>query len=229
MRVEKNRARSRVLVLSLLPSMLSTVALLRFQPAAFAQYTADKAGLDDGVHDYKKSWWESLIVDKYYTFKLSPGCWAKLTEKDGWGIQTVANSVTEFSEYAKKMGWGDFEAAESANNNDRDNNKPRVQEMVDGLNGKFSSTLIADGIKCTDAEWDLVHRIWYLPFEALSNGSWKPKFAVVHLTVTFTPAAKDISVVVNPDGKQFAITCPSQVEPSDWDAKIIKGLNRPAK
>src|ERR1700722_410909 len=93
------------------------------QRPALAQYTPDKAGLVDAVHDYKKSWWESLIVDKYYTFKLSPGCWAKLTEKDGWGISTTANSVTDFAEYAKKAGWGDFEAAESANNNDRDNNK----------------------------------------------------------------------------------------------------------
>jgi hypothetical protein len=80
MRLKKTLAHAFVLSL--------TFCFSCFQPAAFAQiYTADKVGLADGVHDYKKSWWESLIVDKYYTFKVSPGCWAKLTEKDGWGIQ----------------------------------------------------------------------------------------------------------------------------------------------
>ncbi len=203
------------------------LALLLCGPAATVAQNADKTALVNAVREYKiNSAWESMILDKYFTFKVSPACWKKLCEKDGWGPKTAANSVTNFAEYAKRAGWGDFEAAESANNNDRENNKPHVQEMVNDLSGKFSFTLNADQIACSDAEWELVHRMWGSTFEALANGRWKPKHGAVHLTMTFSPKAKDIAVTVAPDGQHFSVTCPSQVEPEEWDTKIQNGLNR---
>lgn len=166
--------------------------------SAIAQ-SADKTALVDAVREYKiNSAWESMILDKYFTFKVSPACWKKLCEKDGWGPKTAAS----------------------------ENNKPHVQEMVNDLNGKFSFTLNADQIACSDAEWDLVHRMWGSTFEALANGRWKPKHGAVHLTMTFSPKAKDIAVAVAPDGQHFSVTCPSQVEPEEWDTKIQNGLNR---
>ena len=121
-----------------------------------AQYTADKAGLADAIHDYTiGSWWETIIFDKLMSFKLSPGCWAKMTEKDGWGISTTTNFARALNDYTKNGGMPNLEEVESANNNDRANNKPRVEQQVDAMKNKVSFTLQADGIKCSDAEWDL--------------------------------------------------------------------------
>jgi hypothetical protein len=137
----------------------------------------------------------------------------------------TSNFATEIGEYAKKMDWGDFEEAESANNNDRANNKPRVSDMVDAIKGKIGFTLVADGIKGTDAEWNLVYRYMGSLGEFLEEGTWKPKSGVVFITMTVQPA-KDVSVSVTPDGRHFSIVMPSDKETEDWDGKVTRALQK---
>src|SRR6202007_1446048 len=136
------------------------------------------------VYDYTiNCWWQSFITGKLMTFKLSPGCWTKMLEKDGWGIKTTANYASEIGTYAKNQGYGDLEAAESANNNDRMANKPHVEEMVDGLKDKVSFALQADALKCTDSQWDLVHRYMSTIGEFIAGGTWKPKGGAAFITL----------------------------------------------
>lgn len=212
-----------------LSTLMSAFLASSFAAANAQTYPADKSGLVEAVHDYKiNGWWESILVDRMFDYRLAPACWKKMTEKDGWGIKCTANSATAFGEYMKAKGWGDLEASESANNNDRNNNKARVEQMIDEAKGKLHFTLVADKVSCTDAEWDLIHRMWTTPFDALNQGTWKPKNGDIFLTFTFLPTAKDISVTVAPDGKHFSVTAPTLTEPEAWDDKIVKGLNRAA-
>jgi hypothetical protein len=108
-------------------------------------------------------------------------------------------------QYAKTNGWGDLEEAESANNNDRESNKPRVFEMVDSLKDKLGVTVQADTLKGSDAEWDRVHRYWTTLTEFIGSGDWKPKNKAIFLTVIISPTAGDLDVTAAPDGKHFTV------------------------
>ena len=186
----------------------------------------NQSDLADAVYDYNKCYWAQDMVNKLMSFKLSPGIWTKMLEKDGYGISTTSNAARNMEEFAKKNGWGDLEEAESANNNDRENNKAHVYEMVDSLKSKIGFTLQADALKGTNAEWDLVHRYMGVVTEFLANGDWKPRGTTPFITLAVTPTAKDVSVTATPDGKHFTITAPSDHETEEWDGKMTKGLQR---
>ena len=203
--------------------LTSVLISLGSMPVAFAD---NKSDLADAVYDYNKCYWAQDMVNKLMAFKLSPGIWTKMLEKDGWGISTTSNAARNMEEFAKKNGWGDLEEAESANNNDRDNNKPHVYEMVDSLKDKMGFTLQADALKGTNAEWDLVHRYMTCVSEFLANGEWKPRAKTPFITLAVTPSVKDVSVTVTPDGKHFTVSAPSDHETEEWDGKITKGLQR---
>lgn len=210
--------------------ILITVVCIMTQSSAFAQDLSKQKELSDAVYQYSiNCWWRAFIVQKLMSFRLSPGCWDKMLENDGWGIKTVNNVAVDIGEYAKRLGYGDLEAAESANNNDRNANKPRVEQMVDGLKDKITVDVQADGIKCSDSEWDLLHRYLGVLGEFLARGDWTPRGGAAHITMVASGVAKDISVAISPDGKHFTITAPVEVEPSEWDTKITKGLQRGGK
>jgi hypothetical protein len=198
------------------------LGLLFTAPAALAD---NKSDLADAVYDYNKCYWAQDMVMKLMNFKLSPGIWTKMLEKDGWGISTTSNAARNMEEFAKKNGWGDLEEAESANNNDRANNKAHVLEMVDTLKPKIGFTLQAD-LKGSNAEWDLVHRYMTTVTEFLANGDWKPRAKTPFITLVVTSAVKDVVVTVTPDGKNFTVSCPSNHETEEWDGKITKGLQK---
>lgn len=207
---------------------ISAALALLIQTAATAQQQ-DKSELASAVYDYSiNCWWRSFIVEKLMNFKVSPGCWTKLMDKDGWGVKTVNNFAYSLGDYGKAHGMGDLEAAESANNNDRMANKPRVEEMVNAMKGKVSFTLVADGIKCSDSEWDLVHRYMGTVGEFMGSG-WTPRGGAAFVTLVVSPTARDVSVAINPDGQHFTVTAPADVEPAEWDSKITKGLQRGGK
>ncbi len=206
---------------------LALLFLICAEPAAVFSQEEKKSELVDAVREYKiNSWWQSLITDRLMSFKLSAGIWSKMLEKDGWGVKTTSNMADEIGEYAKQQGWADLEAVESANNNDRNNNKPQVEQLVDGLKNKISFTLDASALKGSDSEWDLVHRYMGTIGQYLSDGSWKPKQKVAFITLVVSPAVKDIAVVVSNDGRDYKVTAPAEIEPAEWDSKILKGLKK---
>jgi len=192
-----------------------------------ASWGQDKEQLSNKVYDYSIGcWWRKLIVDKLMTISLSPGLWTKMMEDDGWGIKTVNNMAIDMGEFAKNHGYGDLEAAESANNNDRNANKPQVESMVDALRGKVGFNLKADGVKGSPAEWDLIHRYMSTVGDEIASSSFKPKGNIAIVTLVASATAKDIAVTVTPDGGHFTVVAPTLVEPSEWDTKIQRGLER---
>jgi hypothetical protein len=186
----------------------------------------NKTDLADLVYDSTKCYWAQDMVNKLMTFNLSPGIWAKMLDRDGWGKTCTGNSVRDMEQYAKTNGWGDLEEAESANNNDRESNKPRVFEMVDSLKDKLGVTVQADALKGSDAEWDRVHRYWTTLTEFIGSGDWKPKNKAIFLTVIISPTAGDLDVTAAPDGKHFTVKAPSNREPEEWGDNVKKKLQK---
>ncbi len=200
---------------------------LSFAGCTTASSAQDKEQLSNKVYDYSIGcWWRKFIVDKLMTLNLSPAIWTKVMEDDGWGIKSVNNVAIDMGEFAKNHGYGDLEAAESANNNDRNANKPQVESMVDALRGKVGFTLKADGVKGSPSEWDLIHRYMTTVGDEFASSSFKPKGNIAIITMVASPTAKDVTVTVTPDGGHFTVTVPTLVEPAEWDSKIQHGLER---
>jgi len=211
---------------SAIRAVISVILLMSACTAsALAQ---DQSQLSDKVYTYSIGcWWRKFIVDKLITLNISPGVSAKLMEEDGWGIKTINNLAISMGDFAKNHGYGDLEAAESANNNDRNANKPQVESMVDALRGKVGFTLNAASIKGSPSEWDLIHRYMSTIGDQLGSSSFKPKGNIAIVTMVALPTAKDVSVSVTPDGNHFTVTVPTLVEPSEWDSKIQHGMENP--
>lgn len=205
---------------------LIILSLTGFSCPSFAQ-DSQMQQLSDKVYDFSiNCWWRSFIVSKLMDFKLSPAIWTRMLDDSDWGVKTTNNVALYLGDYGKKHGMGDLEAAESSNNNDRTANKPQVESMVDAMRGKVSFTLQADTVKGTPSEWDLIHRYMNTVGEIMAGDDFNPKGGAALVTLVASPTAKDISVVANPDGKHFTVTAPTLVEPSEWDSKIRRGLER---
>lgn len=181
------------------------------------------------VHDYVHSWWQPLLVKGQMSFDISSDWWPKMLEDDGWGVKTVANFATDMNEYYKRQGLSDLEGIESANNNDRDVNRPRVETAISDLRNKVSFSLSTQGVNCDGTTFDLCHRYMSKVGEFLAKDNWLPRGGEAHIALVLSPTAKDVSVSVNPDGKHFSITAPASVEVNEWDTKMLNGLKRGGK
>jgi len=206
-------------------SSVVTLALLAVLSSQTAARADNKGDLSDAVHDFKGCYWAQIEVQKLMTFDLSPGIWTKMLEKGGWGIKDTSNLARALNDYSKLNGWGDFEAAEDANNHDRENNKPKVEGMVDAAKDKIGFTLVANNLRGTNAEWNLTHRYMAVITDFLNDGRWKPKGGAAFITLVVKPTT-DVTVTKSPDGKHFTVTAPSDRDLHEWDTKITKGLQR---
>jgi len=211
----------------ILAALLSAVMLfsVRTTSAAIDQ-GQNKDELIAKVHEYVHSWWQPLLVKGQMDFNISSEWWPKMLEDDGWGVKTVANLAYDMNEYYKRQGLSDLEGIESANNNDRDANRARVQTAVDDLQNKVSFSLSTDGVNCDATSFDLCHRYMTTIGEFIARDTWLPKGGEAHIALVLSPTAKDVSVSINPDGKHFSITAPSSVEVGEWDTKMLNGLKR---
>lgn len=202
---------------------------LNFAVSATIDQGSNQQDLLNKIHDYSHTWWVPLLVKTNLTFNVSDDWWPRLLESEGWGVKEISNFGTDINERYKRLGLGDLEDVESANNNDRDANKPTVESKIESLKNKVSFTLNTNGVKCGDTSFDLCHRYITTIGEFLANDSWVPKGDEAHITLTLSPTAKAINVSINPDGKHFTITAPANVEVDQWDDQIIKGLKRGGK
>jgi hypothetical protein len=213
------------------------LALLLFTTAAYAQaqgtpdHAAQKAELVEKVFS-EQSYLYSQIIDKCFTFRLSPTCWEQFNNpnqgnRSGFGAMRYwCRFVTG---YAKREGFGDLEAL--SNSSDRaveKGNRPQMDEIIAQLSKKFSLTLEAEKVACNPAAYD---RLMRYPFETLDRiGSktpeWSPKSGEAHLTVVLSPTVKDIAVTMSPDGKKFTVAGPYLTEGYDSGSKIWNGLAR---
>ena len=197
---------------------------------------ADKAGKTELVERVftEQSYLYSQIIDKCFTFKLSPACWAKFSDpantsnQSGFGAMRYWCSYV--ADYAKREGLGDLKALQGNNREEEKDNRPQIDEIIKTLSQKFSLTVEAPA-NCTVKGYELM--MGY-PFEVLSrigdrSPYWSPKSGEAHFTVVASPAVKDISVKISPDGKKFTVSGPALVETVNQGSNIQNGLERANK
>ena len=182
----------------------------------------------------EQSYLNAQIVDKCFTFKLSPTCWAKFTDpaNDGnsGGFGAMRYWVRYAVEYTKREKIGDLMTLAVDDKQVEKENRPMIDEMIKTLRSKFSLTVEAP-VACTGKAYEMMMRY---PSEVLERiGSttpgWSPAGGEAHFTVSISPTAKDIVVKISPDGKQFMVSGPAYVEAYDTASKIQKGMERANK
>lgn len=198
----------------------AAVPAANVSPAAQKQEVVARI-LEDGSGN---NYWQSYLFDSAISFDIPADGWTALQTPSG--ITVASGLALSLGYYAKEQGLGDLEKIESANNNDRKANRPRVKAAVDDMKGKFSFSVRGQGVKYDSATTALFFR--YLGFmgEFLGSRHWTPKGGSAAVTFVFSPTAKDASVSISPDNKTFTVTAPANDEPSEWDSKISKGLIR---
>ena len=181
-----------------------------------------------------QSYLNAQLVDKLFTLKLSPTCWAKFNDKSGNPNRTGAGAMRYWTryvvEYAKREGLGDLMALAVDDKKIEKENRPMIDDMIKKIGQKISLTLEAP-MECKGMAYDLMMRY---PFETLervghSTPFWAPTSGEAHFTVALNPKATDMAVKISPDGKQFTITGPAYTEAVDTGGKIAKGLERANK
>lgn len=201
-----------------------------------AESEADKAGKAELVERVfsEQSYLYSQIIDKCFTFKMSPTCWAKFSDpkntSNDSGFGAMRYWCRYVTEYAKREGLGDLEALKSGSKEEEKDNRPQMDEIIKTLREKFSLTVEAP-TNCTVKGYELLMRYPYEVLERIGSRTpnWSPKSGEAHFTVVLSPAAKDNTVKISPDGKQFTVTGPALVEAVNSNDSIRNGLERANK
>lgn len=189
---------------------------------------ADKAGKAQLVERLmtEKSYLYSQIIDKCFTFKLSPTCWATFSDPandtKSAGFDAAGYLAGSAILFAKKEGLGDLTLLNVSGGQEK-GNRPQMDEIVAKLRQKFSMTVEAP-INCTKKASDLITRYPYEVMKVVGEDTWSPKSGEAHFTVVLSPAAKDMSVKISPDGKRFTVSGPALVEAYSTPNKIAAGM-----
>ncbi|MCY7350289.1 MAG: hypothetical protein LH606_06445 [Cytophagaceae bacterium] len=192
----------------------------------------NKAELVERVFS-EQSYLYSQIIDNCFTFKMSPGCWEKFNNPAGGnrsGFGAMRYWCRYVVDYARREGIGELNVLNASNRKEEKDNRPQMDEIIKTLRSKFSLTIEAP-TNCTEKGYDLLMRHPFDLLERLGSKTpeWSPKSGEAHFTIVLSPAAKDMSVKISPDGKQFVVTGPALVETPSSGDKIYNGLERANK
>jgi hypothetical protein len=179
----------------------------------------DRADFASDIKEATGAYHDQFTIAKLSTFKLSAKCWKKMHDKNENGIHTATFWVGYVRDFAKRSTGDDWNATETANNSDRENNKGAVEKQVNAFASKFSFTLANDGADCDTTTGSLMLRYWTTIGDALQYLSGKKQVAIV---LNVTGKTKDVTVVTR--GRTITITASRDVEPGEWDQKILKGI-----
>ena len=208
-------------------------------PAAAAMSTApaeDKEKKAEFVERLfsEQSYLNAQIVDKCFTFKLSPTCWAKFTDPNidtnEGGFPSMRYWVRYAVEYAKREKIGDLMTLAVDDKQVEKENRPMIDEMIRALRSKFSLTVEAP-VACTGKAYEMMMRYPYEVLERIGSTTpeWSPRSGEAHFTVSISPTAKDMAVKNSADGKQFMVSGPAYVEAYSTKDKIQNGMERANK
>lgn len=197
----------------------------------------DKEKKDEFVNQMftEKSYLYAQVVDKLFTFKLSPTCWAMYSSptpppgkgSSFIGLQSAVALVNDVVKYAKREKIGDFMELAVSDKAIEKANRPMIDEMIKKMGEKFSLVVEAP-VECKGLAYEMLLRY---PEQVLTrlgetNPEWSPTSGEAHFTTNLSTTAKDMAVKNSPDGKQFTIIGPAYVEAYDTQSKIQKGLDR---
>ena len=182
----------------------------------------------------QQSYLYAQIVDKLFTFKLSPSCWEMYSSPTAppgksssfMGLQSAASMARYAVEYAKREKIGDFMALAVDDKAVEKANRPMIDEMIKKMGEKF--TLVVEApVECKGLAYEMLLRY---PEQVMSRlgydgTEWSPASGEAHFTTKLSTIAKDMSIKVSPDGKNYTIVGPAYVEAYDTQSKISKGLN----
>lgn len=167
--------------------------------------------------------WPSRVVSELMTFKLSDEAWKVLLSEKG--VSSVFSLTQNIGRYAVRIGLGDLERAESANNNARQANQDDVTEIMNAIKPVLALHFEATQPKVSPTSGKLI-----LASLSVVGGymerDWKPAGGKADITMIMSPTASDSSVKINPAKTVFTITAPVKTEVPGWAIKIEKGLDR---
>jgi len=197
---------------------------------------ADKAGKAELVERVftEQSYLYSQIIEKCFTFKMSPACWAKFSDPANTSNQSGFGAMRYWcrfvTDYAKHEGLGDLEALKGNTKEEEKGNRPQMDEIIKTLSQKFSLTVEAPA-NCTMKGYEMMMGYPYEVLNRIGQRSpyWSPKSGEAHFTVIASPAVKDIGVRISPGGKQFTVAGPTLVEAVNQGSNIKDGLERANK
>lgn len=185
----------------------------------------------------EQSYLSAQIIDKLFTFKYSPTCWAAFTSPtapsgntNDIGTRATQYLVEDVVRYAKREKIGDFTELTNGSKEVEKANRPMIDELIKKVSEKFSMVIEAP-MECKGRAYEMLLRY---PFETMHrlgeiNPEWSPASGEAHFTVVLNTTAKDMSVKTSPDGKQYTVTGPAYTEAYDTQSKIQKGLDRTNK
>ena len=197
---------------------------------------ADKAGKAELVERVanEQSYYYSQLIEKCFTFKMSPACWAKFSDPANTSNQSGFGAMRYWcrsvAAYAKREGLGDLDALQGNTREEEKSNRPQMDEIISALSQKFSLVVEAPA-NCTVKGYELMMGYPYEVLDRIGQRSpyWSPKSGEAHFTVVASPAVKDISVKISSDGKQFTVSGPALVETVNQGSNIQNGLERANK
>jgi len=179
--------------------------------------------LDDfsfGLKEYTGSYARAWITNKLTKFKVGQQCWTKMIDDKQSALHTASFYTSDIEEFAKKLTGDDWSNVEAQN-------QGIALQMIDAFGAHFQLTIHVDGDDCDTTLNSLWMRYWSTIGKALKD--YPPASGNAFITLEVTPAVRDITVTVEPDGSTFRIIAPRDLEPSAWDDKIEKPFRKRAR
>lgn len=196
----------------LLAAVGITAASLVARPAA-----ADpREDYVNALNDYTGDWTRPTVLAKLVTLKVGKKCLAKLADKANDGVNSAAGFTLSVSNYAKRVGGGDWSATETQSVNTKEENKQMAVKMIDDFKSKFSFTLVSDGDDCDASANSLMLHLWTTVGIALDR--FDPKAGKVAITLNMSSKSKDVTTSTS--GANITINASSKIAVPGSEDKI---------
>ncbi len=162
---------------------------------------------------------EAVFLHNNILFEMSEAGWNGINLKGDGLLHSMSWWPRYLCEYAKRIGVGDIAAMDNSNNPDG------AADTAQGLKGKVTIHLKDDPLKWNAQKAENYYRYCGKLVDFLQDyEGFTPKNGVVNWTFIMTPSVSDCVVTVNKSDGSAVIKMPSELEPSEWDTKMRRGL-----
>lgn len=205
--------------------------------SAFAQQNNIKK-LADQVEE-KHLWMTSYFIENYFTINTDKAMWDAIL-----GGVEFPYGHTNFNNMAQAL--IDYtDAAEYTSLNNKcgfsvqtdvvKSMTPMCKEQLDGLKGKLSFTINAQGVPFNKISYKMlfgyttsVYSFFYARAGKIKDG-WRTKTGKLNIIINVSDKNKAMSVAWSADGSTVTINGPATTELAGWDGVITNGLIKGGK